>query len=344
MRSLTRPRSEDLKGPAPTDGDGDPIKPYDRYGHDVLWALDRMVRSPAPALERMALIWHDWFATADVQSQKLSIKQWKLFRKHALGNFHELVRAVNDRPRDAHLALGHRQPQGLAERELRARAHGAVHAWRGRRRLPVLGGRRPRAGAGPHRLDGLLARRHRLRRTSASRTAATTSTTRRSSARPATSTGRTHAACASSTRRTRPTSSPACGTTSSRCRPTATTQAALEELYLAQGYDIRPVVEAILMHPTFHTGPAMVKPPMVLIAGMLRARKRGVKKDSWSWISDLAGQRVFRPPNVSGWDETRWLDTSSFRGRWIAGALRLRRRAGRAPTASTARTRPRPRQ
>ena len=28
---------------------------------------------------------------------------------------------------------------------------------------------------------------------------------------------------------------------------------------------------------------------------------------------------MFRPPNVSGWDETRWLDTSSFRGRWIAG-------------------------
>ena len=98
VRSLTRPRNEELKGPAPVDGDGDPIKPNDRYGHDVLWALDRMVRSRAPALERMALIWHDWFATADVPSQKLSIKQWRLFRKHALGNFHELVRAVTIDP------------------------------------------------------------------------------------------------------------------------------------------------------------------------------------------------------------------------------------------------------
>ena len=32
----------------------------------------------------------------------------------------------------------------------------------------------------------------------------------------------------------------------------------------------------------------------------------------------MAGQRLFRPPNVSGWDDARWLDTSTFRGRWIA--------------------------
>jgi hypothetical protein len=23
------------------------------------------------------------------------------------------------------------------------------------------------------------------------------------------------------------------------------------------------------------------------------------------------------PPNVSGWDDTRWLDTATFRGRWL---------------------------
>jgi hypothetical protein len=57
---------------------------------------------------------------------------------------------------------------------------------------------------------------------------------------------------------------------------------------------------------------------MVAIAGMLRARGRFVDDDSWRWIADMAGQRVFRPPNVSGWDESRWLDTSTFRGRWYA--------------------------
>jgi uncharacterized protein (DUF1800 family) len=64
----------------------------------------------------------------------------------------------------------------------------------------------------------------------------------------------------------------------------------------------------------------MVKPPIVYIAGMHRARGLGVKGSRWSSISEMAGQRPFRPPNVSGWDEERWLDTSSYRGRWTAAA------------------------
>jgi uncharacterized protein (DUF1800 family) len=77
------------------------------------------------------------------------------------------------------------------------------------------------------------------------------------------------------------------------------------------------VVEAILMHPAFYRGPAMVKPPVVYIAGLLRARRRAVQSD-WAWVADMAGQRLFRPPNVSGWNDARWMDTSTFRGRWIA--------------------------
>ncbi len=55
----------------------------------------------------------------------------------------------------------------------------------------------------------------------------------------------------------------------------------------------------------------------VYIAGLHRARRQGIAGD-WAWIGDIAGQRLFRPPNVSGWNELRWLDTSTFRGRWIA--------------------------
>jgi uncharacterized protein (DUF1800 family) len=62
----------------------------------------------------------------------------------------------------------------------------------------------------------------------------------------------------------------------------------------------------------------MVKPPVVYVAGLLRAIGKGIDRDDWTWICDLAGQVLFRPPNVAGWDETRWLDTSTFRGRWIA--------------------------
>jgi hypothetical protein len=62
----------------------------------------------------------------------------------------------------------------------------------------------------------------------------------------------------------------------------------------------------------------MIKPPAVYIAGLLRATGQGVRSESWTWVSSLAGQQLFYPPNVSGWDDTRWLDTSTYRGRWLA--------------------------
>jgi len=98
--------------------------------------------------------------------------------------------------------------------------------------------------------------------------------------------------------------------------PSASTQAALQQLYLDSGYGIRPVVEAILMHPDFHDGPAMVKPPVVFTAGLMRTMGRGIDID-WTWLSSLAGQQLFYPPNVSGWDDSAWLDTSTWRARFV---------------------------
>jgi len=100
--------------------------------------------------------------------------------------------------------------------------------------------------------------------------------------------------------------------------PSTTTESALKTLYKRSGYDIAPVVGAILKHPSLYTGPAMLKPPVVQVAGMLRARRRRVDTGAWAWISEIDGQRLFYPPNVAGWTEDRWLDTSTFRGRWIA--------------------------
>jgi hypothetical protein len=37
---------------------------------------------------------------------------------------------------------------------------------------------------------------------------------------------------------------------------------------------------------------------------------------AWAWLSSAAGQQLFYPPNVSGWDFTRWLDTSTAKARW----------------------------
>jgi hypothetical protein len=49
---------------------------------------------------------------------------------------------------------------------------------------------------------------------------------------------------------------------------------------------------------------------------MLRARDRGITTSSWTWLGQTAGQQLFCPPNVSGWNDQAWLDTSTLRGRW----------------------------
>jgi hypothetical protein len=81
---------------------------------------------------------------------------------------------------------------------------------------------------------------------------------------------------------------------------------------------VRPLVEAILTHPDLYRGPRMVKPPAVYVAGLLRGMRRGIDTDAWTWIGHLMGQQLFYPPNVAGWDDTRWLDSGTFRGRWYA--------------------------
>ena len=42
-------------------------RPRDAWGHDRLWWLDRMVRTEPPLVERMTLVWHDWFATSNAR-------------------------------------------------------------------------------------------------------------------------------------------------------------------------------------------------------------------------------------------------------------------------------------
>jgi uncharacterized protein (DUF1800 family) len=104
--------------------------------------------------------------------------------------------------------------------------------------------------------------------------------------------------------------------------PSAATRRALEALYVHNKYAVRPVVEAILEHPALYGSKRMVKPPVVFLAGMLRARRRGIDTDAWTWLSSQAGQQLFYPPNVAGWQDDRWLDTASFLARWnLAGRV-----------------------
>jgi hypothetical protein len=40
-------------------------------------------------------------------------------------------------------------------------------------------------------------------------------------------------------------------------------------------------------------------------------------------MGSQAGQKLFYPPDVSGWDDVRWLDTNTMGGRWTTANAAL---------------------
>jgi uncharacterized protein (DUF1800 family) len=321
VHSLTRPHgAPKLHGPKPRDDDGYPIAPYDAWGHDVLWWMDRMVRSNQPHVERMSLIWHDWFATGDVGSQKLGIKQKIMFREKGLSKFDDLLLATTIDPAMLIWLSGNENnkyaPNENYARELMELFTLGVSDGSGypyseddvREQARALTGWTndwdDNVGPVNFRYDPQL--HDRKNKTIFGQTG---DWNWEDSCRLVVN-HRAHAPYFVNRlwHHFIPTD------------PSAATLEALVSLYKASDRHIRPVVEAILMHPDLYKGQALVKPPVVHIVGLLKARRRYIDTDAWAWITQLAGQQPFNPPNVAGWDETRWLDTSTFRGRWTAVA------------------------
>jgi uncharacterized protein (DUF1800 family) len=324
--SLTRPGKESLRGKPPTDGRGRPLAPADAYGHDHLWWLDRMLRTNRPLVERMALVWHDWFATsnAGVGSQRLMLGQNRLFRRYALGSFEQLLLGVTKDPamlvwlsgnqntkwapnenyaRELMelFTLGADRPGGYTEMDVREQAR-ALTGWRN----DFSSG----AGAYNFRFDPSF-----------------------HDYGPKTIFGRTGDfdwgdCCRLCLRHPNHASFFVRKLWSYfvSTAPDAATQDALERLYRS-GSAVRPVVEAMLRHPDLYTGPRMVKPPVVYTVGLLRRLGRRIDTTDWVWLDALAGQQLFYPPNVAGWDESRWLDTATFRGRWQIASRALSKSA-----------------
>jgi uncharacterized protein (DUF1800 family) len=66
-----------------------------------MWWMNRMLTTPAPLQEKMALLFHGHFTTACMQKSifpTMSYAQNQLFRSYALGNVRELARAVSKDP------------------------------------------------------------------------------------------------------------------------------------------------------------------------------------------------------------------------------------------------------
>jgi hypothetical protein len=316
VQSLTRPAGAAvLSGPEPTDDEGNALDPVNVWGADHCWWLDRMVRSDQQLVERMTFIWHDWFANSNskVNSQQRMLDQNNLFREHALGSFHDLFLAVTVDPAMLIFLDGisndKREPNENYAREMMelfslGADRGAYTQADVREMARVLTGWRAdwteSSGLQNFRFDP--SRHDEGQKTVFGQTGSWNweDAVRLCVTHPL------HASFFVGKLWSYFVPSP----------PDEATLASLQGVYLNSAYSIRAVVEAILQHPDFLEGPELLTPPVVYNAGLLRAIGRPIDTTAWTWLSAGAGQQLFWPPNVSGWDFTRWLDTSTAKARW----------------------------
>jgi hypothetical protein len=316
VASLTRPSgAAQLIGRAPHGAGGQPLDPINVWGDDHCWWLDRMVRSDHQLVERMTLVWHSWFATSiDGATAGLMLRQNRMMRARALGNFHDLLVEVTRDPAmllwlsgTSNTKYSPNENYGREVMELFT-----LGADRGYTQRDVHGQARALTGftndwsdsRGPYNFrfdpdlhdDGvkeIFGRRGRFNYLDSCRL------------------------CVSHPQHASFMISKLWGYFVAEPIPGSTRQA-LERAYADSGWEIRPLVEAILRHPLFYEGERMVIPPAVYCAGLLRSQRRTVQTSDWAWIGEQTGQRLFEPPNVSGWDYGHWLDTSRWSARFTA--------------------------
>jgi uncharacterized protein (DUF1800 family) len=313
--SLTRPSgAAQLTGPEPTI-DGAPLSALDTWYGDHIYWMDRMLRSEHQLVERLALVFHDWWATSNssVGSNQMMLEQTNVFRANGLGSFRDMAHAVTADPAMLIFLNGidndKDYPNENYAREVME--------------LFTLG-----ADRGAYTEDDVRELARCLTGWRADWSEAQGLHNFRFDAR-----------------RWDPNYKTVFGQSGKFNwedavrlvvdhplhasffvaklwsyfvpeAPSADVAARLEQLYRDSGNQIRPVVEAILCSPEFHEGPRMTKPPVVYVTGMLRAVGQFITGEQWAWLCDGAGQRLYYPPDVSGWDDKRWLDSNTIRGRW----------------------------
>jgi uncharacterized protein (DUF1800 family) len=303
----------ELKGPPPR-VDGNPIDPVNEWGHDVLWWLDRMVRSQRPLVEKMTLFWHDHFATSE-QERPLLLAQNRMFRKRALGRFPSLLTAVTldpamqlflsladsskEAPNENYarelmelFTLGH----GYTENDIREAAR-ALTGFRvdwtddGFQGIHYDRASHDRGHKRIFRKRGRFDWRDVLR-------------------------------LVTSHQRHAPFLVEKLWSYFVTAPLDAPTRRKLVRAYRHSGMKVKPVVELILRHPALYADldrPDMVKAPVVFLAGAIRSAGGGVQRDSWAWLLDEMGQYPFRPPSVAGWDwGPAWLSTNTIKARFSA--------------------------
>jgi len=315
VASLTRPVGAPVfTGAPPSNGSGPPLDPINNFGDANTWWLDRMIRSDQSLIERMTLIWHSWFATSvEASTARMMINQNWMMRGNALGSFYNLLLAVTvdpamlmwlsgaantkDVPNENYaremmelFTLGADSGYTQQDVEEQARAlTGWTHSW---------------GSDGPTDIHYDPTLHDTGSKTIFGQTGAFTwqDSCRLCVTHPA------HPSFMVNKLWSYFVGAP----------PAAADLAGLTTAYVKGGFQVRPLVEAILRHPLFYDGPLMVIPPAVYVAGLHRAAGMTITTSAWWWICQAMGQLLFFPPNVAGWDYTCWLDTARWQARLTA--------------------------
>ena len=310
----------ELVGPEPHN-EGAPLDPVNEWGHDVLWWLDRMVRTQRPLVEKMTLFWHDHFATRD-QETPYMLRQNQMLRKGCLGSFPKLLRGVTTDPAmQLFLSLADsskwspnenyaRELMELftlgrgayTEKDVREAAR-ALTGWRAKWTDSGFGGIWFDKSWHDRGVKKILRKRGRFGW--------------RDTLRIVTS-HKGHAPFIVDKLWSYFITAPI----------DPVTRRQLVTRYRRSGLKIKPVVEAILRHPALYAdldNPDMVKSPVVYVAGALRVVGGGIQHDSWTWLLDDMGQQLFQPPTVAGWEwGPAWLSTNTMHTRFKAIAYLMR--------------------
>lgn len=289
-----------------------------------VWWLFRMLHTRRPLLEKMTLFWHNHFATGNhkVNDAGLMLQQNNLFRAHALGNFRLMVLNVSRDPAmliwlDGNLnrkgnpntnfarelmelfttGIGHYTERDVVEvarcftgwQFLRDRATGATTFFRN-------------DSEHDNGIKTVLGRSGNLDGTDVIDLLIPHPATAR---RLATKLFKLFI----------------------HDNPTPAQIEPLAKIYLASGYEIRPLVRAILTSPDFFTDAAylaQVKSPVEYVIGALK--QLSPSATNLSALPDelrRMGQELFNPPTVFGWNGgLEWINSTTMLARMnFAGAL-----------------------
>ena len=303
----------ELKGPSPS-ADGKPLDPENVHGHLALWWLDRMVRSTRPLEEKTTLLWHDHFATRDVE-KPLLMRQNHTQRRGALGSFDNLLRDMTlDPGMQVFLSLlgSHkRAPNENFARELMelftiGTGYSEDDVREASRALTGFVGVYENGNLKDVRFD-------------------------ESRWDPGAKTifGRTGnwkwddvlRLCLEHPNHPGFLVTKVWDFFVPKAIPAATRKK-LATAYTRSGRKLAPLVRSVLESTHLYADldrPGQVKWPAVYVAGQLRATGSAVANASWAYRLAGMGQTLFAPPSVAGWDwNGGWLSSNAIRARYVA--------------------------